>query len=83
MEAAAGDQRARLQRGNLVGWAKKMRKIAPLSEKQLKFAQEMREARKNLPVMSLEELRAQTPRRAIPNMTPKAGTTGKQKLSVA
>jgi hypothetical protein len=58
-----------------------MSKIAPLSEKQLKMAQEDREARKNSPVMSLEELRAQTPQRAIPSMTSKAATTGKRKLS--
>jgi hypothetical protein len=49
-----------------------MNKIAPLSPKQLKIAQEIREARKNAPVMSLEELRAQTPRRAIPNIKSKA-----------
>jgi hypothetical protein len=58
-----------------------MSKIAPLSEKQVKMARENREALKRLPVMSLEELRAQTSGRAIPNMTSKAGTTARRKLS--
>ena len=58
-----------------------MSKLAPLSEKQRKMAEEIREARKRSPVMSLEELRAQTPKRAIPNMTSKAGTNAKRKLS--
>jgi hypothetical protein len=42
-----------------------MSKRAPLSEKQRKLAQQDRVARKNSPVMSLEELRAQTPQRDI------------------
>jgi hypothetical protein len=66
---------------NLLVYLHKMSKFAPLSEKQLKMAQENREALKNQPVMSLEELRAQTPKRAIPNMTSKAATTAKSKLS--
>jgi hypothetical protein len=58
-----------------------MRKLAPLSPKQIKMAQEDRKTLKNLPVPSLETLREQTPRRDIPNMTSKAATTGKRKLS--
>jgi hypothetical protein len=46
-----------------------MKKRTPLSEKQRKMAEEERTSLKDLPVMSLEELRAQTPRRAIPSMT--------------
>jgi len=58
-----------------------MRKLVPLSKNLQKFAQENRESLKDLPVMSLEELRAQTPKRAMPNMIAKAATGGKQKLS--
>ena len=60
-----------------------MNKTAPLSKEELEMAAEIREARKNSRVMSLEELRAQTPQRAIPNMTSKGATTGKRKLSAA
>ncbi len=62
---------------------KEMSKTAPLSPKQLELAQLQREARKNSPVMSLQELRAQTPPRAIPNMTSRAATTAKSRLSAA
>jgi len=75
------DQTPRLRTPNQISYPKKMRKLAPLSKEQLKFAQENREALKHLPVMTLEELRAQTPQRAIPNRTSKAVTTGKRKLS--
>ena len=78
---AAVDQIPRLQKANLISSLNRMRKFAPLSEKQLKLAQEDRETLKDLPVPSLETLRAQTPRRAIPNMTSKVATTGKRKLS--
>jgi len=44
-----------------------MNNLAPLSEKQRKLAEEDRATLKDLPVMSLDELRAQTPKRAIPN----------------
>jgi hypothetical protein len=55
--------------------------IAPLSEKQRKLAEQDRATLKDLPVMSLEELRAQTPKRAIPNTMSTAAITGKRKLS--
>jgi hypothetical protein len=38
-----------------------VRKLVPLGEEQIKFAEEFRKARKASPVMTLEELRAQTP----------------------